>query len=96
MHIAARLLVAVVPFLVTFLFAWLVSGQLSLGGGEKDLFLVIPLLLWSALFLCCYLLLWWRRFAFGRSVVVSAGFATALVVIAFIFLAIALQAGVEA
>jgi hypothetical protein len=93
MHIAARLLVAVVPFLLTLLFAWLVSGHLSLGGGEKDIFLVIPLLLWSVLFLCCYLVLWWRRFALGRSVAVSAGFATALVVIAWVVLAIALQVG---
>lgn|GEM_PF-958522 len=91
MNITARLLVAVAPFLLTFLFAWLVSGPLSLGGGEKDILLAIPLLLWSLLFLCCYLVLWWRRFTLSHSITVAAGFATALIVVAWLVLIIALQ-----
>jgi len=82
MNIAIRLSVAVVPFLLTFLIAELLDG------GEKDVFFVVPLLLWSVLFLCCHLVLWWRRFALGRSIAVSAGFATAVVAIAVVVLAV--------
>ena len=91
MIISLRLLVAVVPLLLTFLFAALVLGPLSLSAGEKDIFLAFPLLLWSVLFLCCYLVLWWRRLALGRSIALSAGFATALCVIALAALAVAFQ-----
>jgi hypothetical protein len=92
MHIVRRILVPLLPFLLTLLFAWLVAGPLSLGGGEKDIFLVIPLLLWSLIFAGCYLILWWRRSALGRSVVISAACATALVIVSVIFLAVAWQA----
>lgn len=93
MHIAVRILVAITPLLATFVFVWLVSGPLNMGSGEKDIFLAIPLLLWSLLFSGCYLVLWWRGFTLGRSSGVSAGFATALVVIAWVVLLVVLLAG---
>lgn len=92
MNIATRLLVAFVPLLLTLVFAALVSGPLSLGGGEKDIFLAIPLLFWSVVFLICHVVLWRRRLAAGRSIAVSAGFATALTVIALVALAVGLPA----
>jgi len=87
MHIVMRLFVAVAPLLLTSVFAWLVmESHLNFGGGEKDIFLALPLLLWSLLFLLCSLVLWRRRSALGRSVAVSSGLAAALVAIAWLVL----------
>jgi hypothetical protein len=87
MQVLLKLFLAIVPLLITVLLAWLVmAGYLNLGGGEKDIFLVVPLLIWSMVYLCCFLALWLRRSSIGRSVAVSAGFATGLVVIAFVVL----------
>ena len=87
MQVLLRLFLAIVPLLITVLLAWIVmAGYLSLGGGEKDIFLVVPLLIWSMVYLCSFLTLWWRRASIGRSVSVSAGFATGLVVMAFLVL----------
>jgi len=42
-----------------FVFAWLVTaGPLSFGGGEKDIFLVLPLALWSMVFAVTSLAMW--------------------------------------
>jgi len=95
MAVAVRLLVAVAPILLTLLFAYLAAGPLSLGGGEKDILLAIPLLLWSLLFCGAQLVLWWRRVALGRSIAIAAGVATVLVIVAMTVLAIALQLRVE-
>ena len=87
MHALLKLFLAVVPLLLTVLLAWLLmEGHLSFGGGEKDIFLAVPLLLWSLVYLCCYLVLWWRRSAIARSVVVSSGLATAVVAVAWLVL----------
>lgn len=93
MKILARLLVAIVPLLLTFVFVWLISGPLSLGGGEKDLFLAVPLLLWSVLFLSAILVLGWRKVSLGRSAAVAAGIATALLVVTWVAFAVAWQFG---
>lgn len=87
MRTPLRLVLAAAPLLLTVLFGWLVmEGILNLGGGEKDVFLVFPLLLWSLVFLCCFLLLWWRRSTLGRTVALSAGIATGFVVAAALIL----------
>jgi hypothetical protein len=84
-----RLLLAVAPLLLTVLFGWLtMEGHLNFGGGEKDIFLLIPLLLWSFVWFCTFLTLWWRRSPVGRSLKFSAAIATALVVSAWIILAV--------
>lgn len=84
MYVLLKLFLAIVPLLITVLFAWLtMEGHLNFGGGEKDIFLAIPLLLWSLVYLGCFLALWWRRAPTGRSVAVSSGLATGFVVIAW-------------
>jgi hypothetical protein len=84
MHLLLRLFLAIVPLLITVPFAWLtMEGYLNFGGGEKDIFLAVPLLLWSLVYLCCYLALWWRRSSIGRSVAVSSGLATGVVAVAW-------------
>ena len=63
------LALALAPLGLTVLVAWLImDGYLSFGGGEKDLFLTLPLLLWSLVYLASYLVVWWRRAALGRAV----------------------------
>lgn len=87
MHVLLRLFLAVVPLLLTVLFERLVmEGHLSFGSGEKDLFFAIPLAVWSLVYLCCYLALWWRRFAIARSVVISSALATGVVAVALLAL----------
>jgi len=87
MNVLFRLLLAVAPLLLTVLFGWLVmDGYLNFGGGEKDIFLLIPLLLWSFVYLCCYLVFWWRQCGLGRSVALSSVIATGFVVIAWVIL----------
>lgn len=87
MRTPLRLLVAAAPLLLTVLFGGLVmEGGLNFGGGEKDVFLVVPMLLWSLVFLCCFLLLWWRQSTLGRAVALSAIIATGFVVAAALIL----------
>lgn len=82
-----RLSIAVAPLSSSLLFAWLVmEGHLNFGSGEKDVFLTIPLLLWSGIFLLGELTLWLQGFALSRSVTVSAGLATGLTALAWVVL----------
>ena len=83
MSVPIKLLVAVAPVIFTVLFGWLtMEGHLNFGGGEKDVFLLIPLLLWSLVYFCCFLALWRRRWALGRWLGWSAGIATVAIVVA--------------
>ena len=78
--LSAKLLVAVTPLLLTFLFAWfVVEGDYF--GNDKDIVLVVPLLAWSLVFLLTFIILWWRKFTLGRSVVISAAVATGFAVL---------------
>lgn len=79
------------PLLLSLALAWLVTGPVSLGGGEKDILLVIPLVLWSFLYLCGCLVFWWRGVSLGRSVAGSAGMATGLIVLTMVALYFVLQ-----
>lgn len=80
MHILFKVFLAVVPLLITLLLGWLtMEGYLNFGGGEKDIILALPLLLWSVVYLCCYLALWWRRLSTARSVAGSGVLASGVV-----------------
>lgn len=80
MPVAARLLIAIAPLLLSLVFAYLLTGALSLGGGEKDILLAIPLLAWSFLFLVCFSVAWARRRSILRSVAMSSVVATGVLV----------------
>ena len=84
MTIPGKLFWGVLPLLLSGVLVWLtMEGHLNFGGGEKDVLLAIPLLLWSLAYLSCYLVLWWRGCPTKRSVVVSSGLATGLVLLAW-------------
>lgn len=75
MRILSNLLVAVTPLFLTFLFAWLMLERQSFSS-EKDIVLVVPLLVWSLAFLLTYVFIWWRKRIFGRSLSIAAAVAT--------------------
>ncbi len=87
MSATIRSLLAVAPLLLTLLFGWLMmEGHLNFGSGEKDVFLVLPLLLWSLVYLCSCLVMCVRRSPLVRSLVLSASVATGGVVVAWLLL----------
>jgi hypothetical protein len=79
-----RMLVALTPLAASLAFAWLLMGSLSLGGGEKDVLLSVPPLLWSLVFFLVCLAQWWRRVPLKPTVAWAAGIATAVVVVALL------------
>ena len=81
MRILGKLAVAGTPLLATIAFAWLLmEGLLSFGGGEKDIFLALPLLVWSVAFACFYLALSRRTEVTAmRPMALAAAAATVLV-----------------
>ncbi len=87
MSTVLKLIPALLPLLLTVLFAFLLmEGHISFGGGEKDIFLVVPLLAWSLVLMCCHLVLWWRKSPTGRSIAISAGVATGFVAVGWVIL----------
>lgn len=71
-HILARLLLALLPLLATPVFGHLLAeGLLNLGGGDKDILMVIPWLAWSILHLGYSILFWIRRTPLWRSALLS-------------------------
>jgi hypothetical protein len=84
MHIALRLLTAILPLALSFLFAYLLTGPLSFGGGEKDILLAIPLLAWSVLYLFCFLFFWARRRPLLLSFALAARAAAILLLVVFL------------
>ena len=77
MQILSRLLVAVAPLFLTFLFIWFVVENHPFDS-EKDIVLAAPLLAWSLAFFFTYVFLWRRKFTFGRSVAIAAAVATGI------------------
>jgi len=80
--------VAIGPLLATVAFAWLLTeGPVSFGGGEKDIFLAVPLLVWSVVFACSYAALSRHRpLRAVRPVALGAGVATAVVALLWLAL----------
>ena len=56
-----RVALSLVPLALTPVFAYLLShGDVNLGGGEKDVIVLIPWLLWSLVFAVSSWVFWWR------------------------------------
>jgi hypothetical protein len=82
-----KALPGIVPLVLTALFGWLLmEGHINFGSGEKDIFLLVPLLFWSLVFLVAYLVLWWRNAPLRRNVVMSTCIAVAVVVVTWLLL----------
>lgn len=83
-----RVAIALFPLALTPVLVRLIaSGQLDLGGGEKDLVWVLPWFLWAVLFALSSFVLWYRGWSVARSarrsaIVGLAGIAVAAIVLA--------------
>ena len=54
-----KIIILIIPLLVTPLWAFLLAeGIINLGGGEKDLLVLIPYLFWSLLYLISGVIFW--------------------------------------
>ena len=85
MTVLTRLLGAFGPLLLTpVLFFALAEGYVNLGGGDKDILMVLPWLLWSVVFAVSALVLWRRRWPHARALLRAGlvGAATVMVVFA--------------
>ena len=79
-----RLVAAFSPLALCFVFAWLVTaGPLGFGGGEKDIFIVFPLAIWSLVFALSSLAAWAGGASLSKSYKVSALVATGVLAAAF-------------
>jgi hypothetical protein len=80
-----RLLTALVPLALTpLLFSLISNGTLNFGGGCKDILLVLPWLVWSALYLVACIVLWIRKVHLGWSLLVAAVVSTLVLLIAMV------------
>ena len=62
-----RLILSIVPLALTPLLGFLIAdGYLNFGGGEKDLFLLIPWMVWSLVYFVLFLILWRRKFSLKK------------------------------
>lgn len=79
-----RLAAALAPLALCFVVGWSVtSGPISLGGGEKDIFIVFPLAIWSLVFALSSLATWAGGASLSKSSKVSALVATGVLAAAF-------------
>jgi hypothetical protein len=79
------LLTAIAPLLATAALGWAVmDGPLDLGAGEKDILLLVPLVLWSVAFLVAMPVLCLRGVALRRAAGLAAALATALLAVLFL------------
>ena len=75
--ILLKMCLCLLPLALTPLWAFLISDSyLNFGAGEKDLFLLVPWMVWSLLYLIFFILFWIKRFALIRLLAFAAGFAT--------------------
>lgn len=73
MGILTRLVTALLPLALTPLLMFAIAdGYLNFGSGEKDLFMLLPWMLWSLVFALSAFVLWWRRWPHRRALVRSA------------------------
>ena len=62
-----RLILSIVPLALTPLLGFFIAeGYLNFGGGEKDLFLLIPWMVWSVVYFVLFLILWRRKFSITK------------------------------
>jgi hypothetical protein len=77
-HVALRLLLALLPLILTPALGFLLAeGHVDLGGGEKDALWVLPWAIWSLLYAASSFVLWARHWPWQRALPRSAAVATA-------------------
>jgi hypothetical protein len=80
-----RLVLCILPFGLTPLIALLIAeGYLNFGGGEKDLLLLIPWIIWSFIYLILFIVQWIKGAKIKKTIFFASGGATALIVLLWI------------
>ena len=80
-----RFIFCIVPLGITPLLAFLIAeGYLNFGGGEKDLLLLIPWILWSILYAIIYIVQWIKKAKTIKGIYLAAGGATGLLILLWI------------
>ena len=82
-----KLTLCLLPMLLTPIWGYLISdGYLNFGGGEKDLFLLIPWIVWSLIYLLIFIIAWIKRIKIKRILLYSVGGATGILALAWVVL----------
>jgi hypothetical protein len=80
-----KIAICLLPLALTPFWGLLISeGYLNLGGGCKDIILLIPWLLWSLVYSVFFIVLWIRGRSFGRLIAYSVAGASGVIVLAWI------------
>ncbi len=84
-----RLILSIAPLAVTPLLSFLIAGgYMNFGGGEKDLFLLIPWIVWSLVYFVLFLIFWRRKLALPRGCGYAAAGATGALVLIYVVMLI--------
>lgn len=82
-----KLTLCFTPILLTPLWGYLIAdGYLNFGGGEKDLFLLIPWVVWAFIYLLIFIVAWVKRKETKRIVLYAVCGATGILGLAWIAL----------
>jgi hypothetical protein len=82
-----KIVVCLLPLGLTPLLGFLISeGYLNLGGGCKDIILLLPWLLWSLVYSFFFILLWIKGRPFGRLIAYSVAGASGVIVLVWIIM----------
>jgi len=82
-----RLVTALSPLALCLVSGWLVTaGLLGFGGGEKDVFVILPLALWSMVFAVASLAMWAGGASLSKATRVSALIALGVLAVSFALL----------
>jgi hypothetical protein len=73
--------------ILTPIWAYLISdGYLDFGGGEKDLFLLIPWIVWSLIYLLIFIVVWIKQKKIKYIVIYSVSGASGILAFAWVIL----------
>jgi hypothetical protein len=87
MRRSTSIVVSLIPLLLTPVLGWLIAEDyLSFGGGEKDLILVFPWIVWAVCFAVAFSVAARKGLSLGPSVRRGAGWATGLLLGAWFIL----------
>ena len=82
-----RIGIGIFPLALTPLLARLIAdGYLNFGGGEKDLILLIPWVIWSALFLILFIITWIKKLSIKKGLIYSAGLSLLVIILIWLIM----------
>ncbi len=85
LRFVTKIAVCLLPLALTPLWGFLISeGYLNLGGGCKDIILLIPWLLWSLFYSVFFIVLWIRGRSLGQLTAYSVAGASGVIVLVWI------------